>query len=189
MDTTGKDFVEHWDWAAEKGGMKKNTANALRAACSQVLEVVDNWETVDIRELDVENTLTRFENLKGKDYKPQTLNAYMRRFRLAVNYFLEYIDDPSGWKPPATRDRSSRKSKSSEPEERSSSRPSSRTISSLDSKSHLSGENLVEYPYPLRENLVIYLHLPADLKSNEVKKLAAFMTTLTVDFEVGELFS
>jgi len=52
MDTTGKALVEHWNWAAEKGGMNKHTAAGLRAACTQVLGALDNWESVDITSLD-----------------------------------------------------------------------------------------------------------------------------------------
>jgi hypothetical protein len=35
-ETSGKAFLEHWSWAAEKGLMNKNTAGGLRSACGQV---------------------------------------------------------------------------------------------------------------------------------------------------------
>jgi hypothetical protein len=187
MDTSGKAFVEHWNWAADKGIMNKNTANSLRAASSQVLSIVDDWETVDITEIDVEDILRRFQNLKGRDYKPQTLNAYLRRFRQAVDYFLEYNQDPVNWKP-ATRTRPSQQS-SKASEDRKSRKTSTSEPLQISTKPQTPEGGLVRYPYPLRENLVVYLNLPADLKVVEVKKLSVFMTTLTVDFEPEDVFS
>lgn len=186
MDTSGKTFIEHWDWAAEKGLMNKNTANALRASSYQILEIIDDWETVDIREIDVEAIFRRFQNLKGKEYKPQTLNAYKRRFRQAVSYFLEYVNDPSNWKGPTSKSQSNQRTKNDGRQKASKSRDFS-TSPSVNSMPQSFGDELVSYPYPLRENLVVYLHLPSDLKNIEVRKLMAFMTTLTVDFEVDDI--
>jgi hypothetical protein len=40
----------------------------------------------------------------------------------------------------------------------------------------------VEYPFPLRENCIVRLKLPSDLKVAEVERLAAFIRTLALDF-------
>jgi hypothetical protein len=69
------------------------------AACSQVLSVLDNWAEVDVKTLDVEETLRRFQNRKAKDFKPAVLETYKGRFRRAVTDYLEYLNDPGGWKP------------------------------------------------------------------------------------------
>src|SRR2546428_12277575 len=99
-ETTGKALVDHWSWAADKGLMNKNTAGGLRAACSQVLSVFgDDAETVDVKTLDIEDALSRFLNLKKKEFKPTVLETYKRRFRQAVASYLSYLDHPSGWKP------------------------------------------------------------------------------------------
>lgn len=183
-NTSGKLLVEHWQWAADKGVMNKNTAMALRAASLQVLSIFDEWEDVDISSLDVEETLNRFQNLRSKEFKPQTLNAYKRRFRQSVESFLEYNKDPSSWKPvsqnrPVQTPKNGSKRK---PRGNSGGKPAASENPSL---ANSEGE-LVIYPYPLRENQVVYLHLPPDLKTIEVKRLTAFMTTLTVDFQLSE---
>src|SRR5437867_8998894 len=172
-DTTGRAFVDHWNWAAEKGVMNKNTAAGFRAACTQVLSVVDDWHSANIKGLDVEDTLVRFQNLKKKDFKPAVLETYKRRFRQAVTSYLAYLDDPGGWKP-RTADRAGGGEKNNggdrQPE-----------IGRL-SKHEMPHAGLVEYPFPLREGQIARLILPRDLKTSEVKRLAAFMSTLAVDF-------
>jgi len=174
METTGKAFVDHWNWAAKKGVMNKNTAAGLRAACTQVLRVLDDWESADIKGLDVEATLVRFQNLKAKDFKPTVLETYKRRFRQAVGSYLAYLDDPGGWKP-RTRDRPAAGEKSNGGER-------SAETARL-TKHEMPQAGVVEYPFPLREGQIARLFLPRDLNTSEVRRLSAFMSTLAVDFD------
>jgi hypothetical protein len=82
--------------------MNRNTAGGLRSACNRVLEALgDDWEQTNISELDVEETLLRFQNPKKKDFLPQVLEEYKQRFRKAVRSYLEYLANPGGWKPSA----------------------------------------------------------------------------------------
>jgi hypothetical protein len=178
IDTSGKALVAHWKWAADKGLMNSNTASAFRAACAQVLAVSDNWETLDVRTIDVDDTCRRFQNKRSKDFKPDSLDAYKRRFGQAVKLFLDYANDPSSWRVPA-QERSARKEKKSSGTasgEALISTPQRPTGGSLAS-------GLIEYPFPLREGRLAYLKLPADLKLVEVKRLTAYLNTLAVDAE------
>jgi len=185
LDTTGKDLIDHWTWAAKKGVMNPNTAGGLRAACTQVLSVFEEGpESVDIRNLDMEGTLRRFENLKRKDFKPQVLEVYKTRFRQAVKSYLEYLDDPGGWKP-ATRERAAQserngRSKSKEVAQK----PASGSFEPSTPAPALPLEQkgrVIDYPFPLREAVIAHLWLPADLKRADVKRLIAFMNTLVMD--------
>ena len=102
METSARALIDHWSWAAEKGLMNRNTAGGLRSACSRVLEALgDGWEQINIAELDVEETLVRFQNLKKKDFLPQVLEEYKQRFRKAVRSYLDYLENPGTWKPAA----------------------------------------------------------------------------------------
>jgi hypothetical protein len=183
-DTTGKALIEHWEWAADKGVMNKNTAIALKAASLQVLSILDDWENVDIATMNVDDVLNRFQNLRSREFKPETLNVYKRRFRQSVKAFLEYQRNPSGWKPPA-QNRPGQKPKNGG-KQKSKEVLSGQPITHRNVSPSVSEEGLVVFPFPLRENLVVYLHLPPDLKATEVKRLTAFMTTLTVDFEFNQ---
>jgi hypothetical protein len=175
METTGKSFVEHWNWAAGKGLMNKNTAYGLRAACKQVLEVLDGWEDVDIKTLDVEQTLTKFQNLKKKDFKPQVLETYKRRFQQAIDSYLKYLEDPGNWKATTRQPKQTTNGRKAAPVERD-----------VPAAGELRSAGMVEYPFPLREGQNARLILPRDLKRSEVKRLAAFMSALTVDADETE---
>lgn len=172
---SGAALVNHWDWAAKKGLMNPNTARSLRAASSQVLGVLEDGDSVDVRGLDVEDTLNRFVNLRKKDFVPQSLEAYKQRFRNAVSLYLSYLDDPAGWRP-ALRERSAPSEKKrlakegtarSEPEEMAGDR----------------GGVMITYPFPLRTGQVARLTLPPDLTMAEVRRLTAYMSLLAIDSE------
>lgn len=174
VDKSGKALVEHWSWAAKKGLMNQNTANGIKAAVSQVMKVLDDWETVNIEELNVEELLTRFQNLKLRQFKPQVLETYKRRFRLAHASYLAYLQDPGNWRPKTLAPRQTARNgerERNEPQERTRETP----------REHPAA-NLVEFPYPIRDGQIARLILPRDLTLSEVRRLTAFMRTLTVDF-------
>jgi hypothetical protein len=175
MEPTGKALVEHWNWAATKGLMNKNTASGLRSACSQVLGILDDWETVDVKSLDIETTLTKFQNLKAKEFKPQVLETYKRRFRQAIQSYVAYLRDPGSWKP-RTVERQARVADNG--------RKGTATTEQPRVAGHeFPSTGTVEYPFPLREDLNVRLILPRDLKKAEVKRLTLFMAALAVDSE------
>lgn len=184
IDTSGKALVDHWKWAAEKGVMKSNTANALRAACTQVLSVIDGWETVDVRSLDVEDVYRRFQNKRNKDFKPDSLEAYRRRFTHAVGMFLKYVEDPSSWKAPS-RESSARASRKERNGASEGAQPEVRSPQAERAPTPSIQSGLVDYPFPLREGRLAFLRLPTDLKLSEVKRLTAYLNTLAVDAEAA----
>lgn len=186
MDSTGKAIVDHWGWVAEKGLMNKNYALSLRNACTKVLGYLDDWENVDVLALDVEDTLVRFQNLAAKGITPDSLRAYQRRFRTAVEFFKDYLKNPSTWKPPI--DATKSKSAKSRNNQKKPSGASQKGMEEPRIPSMNPGAvgGLVDYPFPLREDTVITLRLPKDLRLSEVKRITAFMKLLTVDYEVEE---
>jgi hypothetical protein len=176
MDTSARALIDHWAWAAEKGLMNRNTAGGLRSACNRVLEVLgDDWEQTNISELNVEETLLRFQNLKKKDFRPQVLEEYKQRFRKAVRSYLEYLANPGNWKPsaqerPTAAQRGSRARKDSSSPARG---PALQVA-----LGH--GANEMEYPFPLRSGVMARLVLPKDLTRDDVNRLSAFMSMLIV---------
>jgi hypothetical protein len=179
-DATGKALLDHWNWAAEKGVMNKNTANGLRAACSQVLSALDNGEAVDIKTLDIDDTLLRFQNLKKSQFKPEVLGAYKRRFRQAVTSYLAYLNDPGGWKP-RTIERTTTNGTEKKKANAKANEPATEPARPI--RHEMPQVNMMDYPFPLREGQIARLILPRDLKASEVKRLGAFMSTLAVDTE------
>ena len=182
MDTTGKSLAEHWNWAANKGVMNKNSAGALRAACTQVLGVLEDWQNVDVTTIDADDVVQRFKNLRAKDFKPESLETYGNRFRKALSSYLAYTRDPGAWKP--TRQNRARGARPNGNGAAAASRIEADVAPSRSTGAPRAG--LVDYPFPLRDGLTARLMLPRDLKTAEVKRLNAFMSTLTVDFEQTE---
>lgn len=176
IDLSGKAFLDHWRWAADKGVMNRNTAQAFLTSCRKVMEVVEGREELDMRTADVEDILVRFQNLRGREFKPQTLETYKRRFRQAVTMFLKYVEEPETWRPSGTVQRSGTKKRSTR---RNELRQDVGAVA-LDAPS--TAPQAIEYRYPLTNGRIALLTLPTDLSMDDVVRLRAFVTTLALDF-------
>jgi hypothetical protein len=176
METSARALIDHWSWAAQKGLMNRNTAGGLRSASSRVLEALgDNWEEINIAELDVEETLLRFQNLKKKDFLPQVLEEYKQRFRKAVRSYLDYLANSGTWKP-AAQERPTAPQRNGRAQKLSTA--SAQPLPSQPSVKH--GFDEIEYPFPLRSGVMARLILPKDLSRDDVSRLSAFMAMLVV---------
>lgn len=181
MKTTGKDFVDHWTWAAEKGLMNTATAASLKSACIKILGVLDDWETIDVRNLDVGEVIHRFQNLKARDFTPSSLETYASRFRKALTLFLEYAANPAGWRVAGRSRRQKSNEKILKNDKAEGADGAKVAIIKEDARS-FDEPNLISYPFPLRRGLTVKLSLPEDLTSTEARRLSAFMMTLSSEF-------
>ncbi len=180
IDTSGRALVDFWKYAGDKGLMNANTASALRAACTQVLSVIDDWEVMDALSFDEVEIFRRFQNKRSMEFKPESLDAYKRRFSQALKLFRDYVNDPASWKARG-QTRNGRK----KPEPKSKIIPDAGETISASSTPTLGGGGLVEYPFPLRQGRLAYLKLPTDLTLAEVKRLTAYLATLAVDSDAA----
>lgn len=175
MVRTGREFMEYWDRMVDDGRMNPHTAAATRAAVTQVLGCLENPETVDVATLRVKDLLRRFESARRQDYRADTLRTYKTRFTRALEMFLTG-DEP--------RTRRGRPRKSS-----SNPRPATTDSSTRQEVSNGDGaREYVEYPYPLEGGRTALLRLPRALGMEDVRRLSAFMATLTQDFTPGSLW-
>jgi hypothetical protein len=176
MEKTAKSLVDHWAWAGSKGLMNRNTAAGLRSACARVLEVLgDGWEQTDISNLDVEDLLLRFQNLRKKEFVPQVLETYKQRFRKAVASYFEYLENPGTWRP-STQE----KPVASRQDARPSKRQQATGAVAADSLPTRVDAGYVEYPFPLRPGVMARLILPRDVTKDDVTRLTSFMQMLIV---------
>lgn len=118
-------LIAFLDFASEKGLMKKATAGAYKKACNIILRILDEEEATDLSKIDLENVFFRHRNKAAGKIAPRTLKTYETRTRAAVSGFIEYIKDPSSWKP-SIQPRTRRATKPAQPVVK----PKSRTISS-----------------------------------------------------------
>jgi hypothetical protein len=165
-------LLEFLDNAVKWGHMNRNTANAQKAACSQVLNILDISEKSDVRTLDMESVFKRYVNLNPGKIKPDSLKTYRSRVEKAVEAFLEYQKDPTNWKPTfQQRKRLQRTDAAGEIKN-----PLSSTGPDMFTKT-------LSVPFPIREDLTIMIsNIPRDFKVSEAKRLAVFLEALAIDF-------
>lgn len=189
MKTTGQTLVDHWTWAAKKGLMNRNSALSLRSACSKVMGVLEGWEEMDVTSLDPDDVIHRFQNLHARDFTPSSLDAYGKRFRNALESFIDYTRDPSAWKPsskPSTQKSPDAKHGGKSLPKRARSMETGSTPEVPSPASGGGGHGLIEYPFPLRDGSTARLILPRDMTVAEARRIHAFMKTLAVDYEPSE---
>lgn len=180
-DKTGRSLLSFWERAAEKGWVNKNTALGYRAACQKILDVEKDWESLDVSSIDLEEMFQRFQNLRGAEYSPKSLETYRSRFRTAVETYLEWAEDPSAWRPPSPsrRTRAEKGSSTAQTEADKSTQNGKPRIARHEDK--WSEKGMIEYPFPLRDDLLARLLLPRDLTTDEAKRLVAFVNALAID--------
>ena len=185
MEAKGKDLVEFWSWAAQRGEIGGHTARALRSACKEVLTTVEpeQWEALDLRALDADNFCQRFTRLKaGSTFKPDSLTAYQQRFRRALSSYLEYLEAPDKWQYGSEGPSPSKESaKSSALRDKVQPKMQRQRSDEVDANE----PQTLTYPFPVRpwSGLVVHLTLPADLTRQEAKRLATFVESLAVDLQ------
>jgi hypothetical protein len=184
--TSGADLLNFLDYAAKKGLINANTAAAVKVACRRVLTVDGDLESLDVSTVDLDSLFKRFENLHRTEFTPRSLETYRSRVHMGLSWFLRWSEDPAGWKPIS---RSPRGSANGEAKQKGGGRAAS-SVGGDNSSSSTSARvvseqkgRLVDYPFPLREGLMVRLMLPPDLKRAEVKRLNSYMITLAVDSE------
>jgi len=160
------------DYLADKGLMAKNTAAARKAAANKVLGVLDENEASDILAVDLNDVMTRFQNLEGKKYTPGSLSTYRSRTKAALDDFESYLENPMGFRP---------KLQSREPKQKTL-RAEGGNLSVEPGKAkmdHVARSAAVPpavdkiMPIPLRQDLTVYIQgLPFDLTEAEARKIA-----------------
>lgn len=173
METTGKNFVDHWSWAAKKGLMNPTTARLMRNASVQVLSALEGWEQLDVMGLDPQDALKRFRNLEGRKLKPRSLQDYRHRFELALDSYRSYVESPEAWKGPGQERPARPETNGTQMVRHTNRKPEILRSASVNTA-------LVEYPFPIRD-LTAKLSLPRDLKVTEAKRLTAFIMSLAID--------
>ena len=176
-DGTGSGLVSFIDYMGSKGLMNTSTAAAYRAAASKVLKIDgEDWQSIDVRRLDVHEQLARFERLSGANYTPDSLATYKARFARAVEMYLSYLESPSSFKPPV-------RSRRAQPKPT----PNDKPIAKNQGEERIAapviphGHELIEYPFPLTTGDTAYLRLPRNFPTSDVDRLASFIRSLAID--------
>lgn len=185
---TSAGLREFLDWAGGRGEINPTTAAALKGAVGQVLQVEDEPDQVDIRSVDVEDTLDRFENRFRTKYTSGSMSTYKTRFRQAVSMYLAWLDKDPAWKSVVR----SRRSTSTASRTRVTNAGRGTTSGPVDAVP-TSGEaaaqeaplvatsDLVRYHLPLRPDLIVQIELPVNLTKSDAERVASFVRSLAFD--------
>ncbi|NLY16307.1 MAG: hypothetical protein GXZ05_07985 [Gammaproteobacteria bacterium] len=170
-----------FDFAMNKGLLKRNTAQSRKIAANKILSVLDENEQADLREVDIDHAFELFQNKQGTEYKPNSLQVYLSRVRSAVSDFISYVDNPSGYRPSTAQRNSSTKSKRENNGNDKTKESSKEEYREAKPRQEEQPSHGIVVPVPLREGLTVKIsNLPADLTASEAGRLAAIIKAYAV---------
>ena len=175
------ELLQFLEYTAEKGLLKKSTAQSLKVACNNVLSILDEGEEANVLEIDLDDLFQRFANIKAMEVRPGTLRSYRQRVAQAVSDFQRYKEDPENWKPAAaqrsTRANTSKRSKDRAPRPETAPNESSQSIAGQP----VAVDEIV-HRFPLRPDAIVHIWgVPYDVNKSEATRLANFLHTLVAD--------
>jgi hypothetical protein len=174
---TAEGLMEFFDFLVAKGYATPAAVTPLKSATRQILATVDgdDFATVDVRDLDVDAHLDRFENMVVGQYKHESLVQYRNRFKRGLSTYLAYLND----KQIPSFGGSARKRRTDRPSPRTDKRPAAKTPSVSVPAS--TADRLIDYPFPLRSGQIAILRLPVGLDKTDAERMGAFIRTLVLD--------
>ncbi|HEX8751885.1 MAG TPA: hypothetical protein VF731_00580 [Solirubrobacterales bacterium] len=167
------------DYMVEKGYATTAVTDPWKTAARKVLGTVfgEGYESTDLTSLDLEDVISRFETKTLGAYKHDSVVAYGRRLRNAVEAYLAFVDTG---KPPQLR-RPSRSSKAGANGAKKVSAASSVKPRPLQRVREQPAGELIQFPFPLRTGEMAQLHLPRSLRKEDADRLSAFLRTLQAE--------
>jgi hypothetical protein len=171
---------EFCDWVIGKGLMRAAAAEPLRSATKQILAVVEpNNPSIDLRTIDTDDIMGRFETLAGQKYAPDSLRAYRQRFNRAIDLYRQYLDKgAANFKPPAGR---APRRRTTEPSVSANGSKGTGTAMSPQLPAGGTSTALIDYPFPLRTGAIAHLYLPSPLEKEDAERLAAYVRALVFE--------
>ncbi len=174
-----EDLKAFLDWVGSKGLMPLATVQARKAAVNNILDILSEEEAADVTVLDIEQVMSRFGNLKGKNYTPDSLRTYQSRLGKALEDFQAYVDNPMAFKPTGSQRRVSSLPKEGVKAAGHAVRPSP-AAQNVPVSAPPPSANIV--PIQIRQDLIIHVQgIPFDLTKAEAQRVANVILALASD--------
>lgn len=178
-----EELLQFLDYTADKGLLKKSTAQSLRVACNNVLSILDEGEVANVLEVDLDDLFQRFANIKGMEVRPGTLRSYRQRVAQAVSDFQRYKEDPENWKPAAAQ-RSTRAITSKKSNDRIRQTETVQKGPTQAVAGHPIAVDEIVHQFPLRPDAIVHIWgVPFNVNKSEATRLANFLHTLVAEIE------
>lgn len=182
-----KNALEYLDNLIEKGKSTKGAITPLKIAFTKVMQIVDgdNWENTEVKNIDVEDYLSRFANLTMGKYSSGSLTVYKSRVNKVVDWYTQFLDKP-GWTPDVQRRNrapktdAKKKSQSISVTESQTTTPSVTPNTPQSMASIANTSNRILYPYPLLDGQLVHISLPVKLFKEDAKRIGVFIESIAI---------
>jgi hypothetical protein len=181
-------LMAFYDFLVDKGIATASAVTPLKSASRQIFETVegtDAVEEIDVRSLDLDNYLDRFQvkAVGSGRYKPESITAYRTRFTRGLDYYATYLTTGSVPKFRLRAGGGGNRTRSSAPDPAAAAQPGAASVrvpESEETQSTTAGD-LISYPFPLQSGGLATLRLPKRLEREDAERLAAFVRTLVFE--------
>lgn len=174
--------IKYCDYLADKGYATTSQVNPWKIAVRKVFEAVEGeaWESLDLTTIDLDDYLSRFQRLAGAQYKAESLTAYKRRIRNAIDAHEQYLATGKPWtfRPGAKRTKSTDDKGSTHA---SVTKLEPKLTTEQPASDSTSSEGLISYPFILGDGRRVTLNLPPRIPGDDVNRLQGFLRTLQAD--------
>ena len=154
--------------AGMEGAINPAAARSRRNALVQLEAELTDDERRDVRNLDVDQLVSRFHKLEGSSIRPESLQLYANRLRTALADFLAWKQDPASFVGSA-QERSRAFSRGANRQAALS--PDQEAAERIVLEATENPTNVV--PVPVREDTTVYVaNLPLDLTAEEADRIA-----------------
>lgn len=196
---SAKGLIEFLEFLVNKGQATHGAIRPIKTACLRIFSTVDGeeWEKVDVREMDVDDYIKRFKNLTIGNYKEGSLEVYASRLRKSVEWYKKFLVQP-GWSPEFGKKSTTpldggKKKVTQKPDvDKSASRHVALDVGAKDEqhvttpKLDNSGRSLIAYPFPLASGEMATLYLPPSLSKKDAARISGFLVTLVIEEDHDE---
>jgi hypothetical protein len=178
MSTELDEVLDFLTTTVNQGYLNDNTAIGRKTACSKLFEILeDDQKTVAYVRENIEAIKTRFQNL-NKNVRGQTIEEYGRRVLFAVNDYMKWMADRSGWEREAGSRGNNRAEAGSKVKQARAEKAKPATAETV------SDSSLRMVTYPLRPDTDITMTIPRrDFTIAEARKIYLFLATIASDFD------
>lgn len=171
---------EFLDYVENKGLSPAPTIQGRKAATNRVLSILSPEEAADVTVLDLDDVMSRFMNLNGNTYTPESLRAYRGRTGNAIKDFKSYLENPMGFRP--AKSPFKLKPKGEKTTQNAKPAPASaigqpRVPEPASPPSQMPRVNII--PIPIRADLVVHVEgVPFNLTGAEARRIANVILAL-----------
>lgn len=177
-DFSKEALIKFLEYLADKGLMNAYTVSSRKAAVNTVLGALSDEDTKDVRTLNIDDVERKFTNLQGTKFKPDSIRVYKSRVAGSIADFIQFRQNPTGFKPKITQQRTSSEQKYKKTKEK-------QLINSNLHRPLDGGADQfdigIAFPIPIRQDVIVkVIGIPSDLTRKEAQKIGNVIAALAI---------